>query len=71
MQVEQRVNRCGLGLYCSEFGFGRCGERELESFKVEFKETTVFSQYQSKLFFGTHGDFKLSLGTHFVQNYQP
>lgn len=69
MQVEQRVNTYGLGFFCSEFDFGRHGEKELESFKVEFKENVVFSQYLSKLFFGTHGDFKLSLGTCLIQNY--
>lgn len=51
MQVEQRVNMYGLGFFCSEFGFGRHGEKELESFKVEFKENVVFSHYLSKLFF--------------------
>lgn len=76
IKVGQRVNRCGLGLvlfffFCSEFGFGSHGERELEFFKVEFKESVVFSRYRSKLVFGTHGDFKLSPGTCFVQNYQP
>lgn len=61
------MNRCGLVFFCSEFRFGRCGERELESFKVEFKENVVFSKCLSKLIFGTRGDFNLNLGTCFVE----
>lgn len=38
------------------------------SFKTEFKENVVFSQCLSKLFVGSHEDFKLSLGACFVLN---
>lgn len=43
MQVEHESEQVWFGFFCSEFGFGRCGERELESFKIEFKENVVFS----------------------------
>lgn len=54
--VEQRVNRCDVDFFCSELGFGRPGERELLSFKTEFKENVICFQSLSKLFVGTCED---------------
>lgn len=55
MQVGQRVSSVdwwfGLGFF-SDFGFRSHGERELESFKVEFKENIVFPHTCQNWFLG-------------------
>lgn len=70
MQGEQRVNMYGLGFFCSEFGFGRHGEKELRSpSRLNLRKMLFSLSTCLNCFFGTHGDFKLSLGTCLVQNY--